>query len=223
MSSFRTEPSRQGRARARGFTLIEMSISLGLLVILMSAVGQVILVGSRAFRLGSAEEALTMKAKRTLDRIADELEMAGVSTLSPVPAPPFGTSWLRMRTPTALVGDVVQYGSQTRIGLVPDPADPFNGIDDDGDGLVDEEFVQITKDVGLPSQRTVTLAENACRYLQGETPNGADDNGNALVDERGLSFVLENRQLTVRLTLQGVDQDRRPITCTVQTTVKIRN
>jgi hypothetical protein len=203
--------------------MLEMSISLGLLVVLMSAVGQVILAGSRAFRTGSAEEALTMKARRTLDRIADELEMAGVSTLFPVPAAPFGSSSLRLRTPTGLVNNVVVYGNRTRIALVPDPADPLNGVDDDGDGLVDEEFVQITKDVGLPSQRTVTLAENACPYLQGEVLDGADGNGNGLIDERGLSFVLVNKQLTVRLTLQGVDQGRRPITCTVQTTVKIRN
>src|SRR6185295_11013602 len=100
MCSSPTDRARPRKSRARGFTILEMSISLGLLVVLMSAVGQVILAGSRAFRTGSAEEALTMKARRALDRIADELEMAGISTLFPVPAAPFGSSSLRLRTPT---------------------------------------------------------------------------------------------------------------------------
>ena len=222
MSSSSTE-TRRTRESRRGFTLLECAISLVILIVLMVVVGQVVLAGSRAFREGSTQEALAMKTRRALDRIADELEMAGLSTLTPAPVAPFGSSTLSLRQPTGLVNNVVQFGNTTRIALAADPGDAANGADDDQDGLVDESVVQLTKDVGLASQRTVVLADDACRFLEGETGNGADDNANGLVDEGGLSFLVQGSELTVRLSLQGLDPNRQRITSTARVSIRIRN
>jgi hypothetical protein len=215
---------RERKGPTRGFTLIEVGISLGILVVLLIAVGRVVLAGSRAFRAGSARNAVVMKARRALDRIADELTMAGLGNMTPVPTFPNYCSGLDVSTPTGLVGGTVQFGSVTRILLRPDPADPVNGADDDGDGLVDEGFVECTKDVGLPSQRTVVLCDDVALFAEGEVGgNGLDDNGNGLADERGLSFVLTSERLTIGLTVVGLDAEQRVIRQTVGTSIKIRN
>lgn len=214
----------RGHDGAQGFTLVEVGISVGILVLLLIAVGKVVLAGSRAFRVGSARNAVVMKARRTIDRIADHLEMAGISQLNPVPAFPNHSSTLEVATPVGLVGGAVQFGSTTRIVLRSDPDDAVNGLDDDADGFTDEGFVECTEDVGLPTQRSVVLCHDIALFAEGEIGgNGLDDDGNGLVDERGLSFVLDTERLTVRLTVLGLDADRRVIRQTVDTSVKVRN
>ena len=216
--------SRKSDRARRGLTLIEVSISLGILVVLLIAVGQVVLAGSRAFRTGSAHDAVVMKARRAVDRIADELAMAGIDHINPVPVFPSHCSNLDVETPTGLAGGVVQFGYVTRVILRADPNDAVNGADDDGDGFVDEGLVECTKDVGQPTQRSVVLCEDVALFREGEVGgNGLDDDGNGLADERGLCFVLNAERLSIGLTVLGMDAEQRVIRQTVDTSIKIRN
>lgn len=214
---------RKGDRTRAGFTLLEMSISMGMLAVLLYAVGMVTLAGNRAFRAGQSRDAIGLRARRCLDRIADEIGMAGLGSLTPNPVAPFGTSSLDLATPSGLVGGVVQWGSTTRIQLQYATDDPNDGVDNDGDGSIDDGRVVLVKNVGLGTQRTVVLCHGIAEYLAGEVPNGKDDNGNTLVDERGLSFVLNGETLTIRITLEGLDPERQRMTRTVETTVKLRN
>jgi hypothetical protein len=60
-------------------------------------------------------------------------------------------------------------------------------------------------------------------YLAGEIPDGMDNNGNGLIDEKGLSFVMDNNSVTVRMSLERINERGEAVTKTVQTTVTCRN
>jgi hypothetical protein len=98
-----------------------------------------------------------------------------------------------------------------------------NGLDDNGNGLVDEGVIVWTENPGLVDERRVIRSHWVREYLEGELPNGLDDNGNGLRDERGLCFSIEGDVLTIRITLERRDDDGRIHTKTVQTSVRVRN
>jgi hypothetical protein len=104
-----------------------------------------------------------------------------------------------------------------------DPDDANDGLDNDGDGLIDEGRVVLIRDSGGADEQTVVLCSDVREYLEGESADGTDQNGNGLIDERGLCFELAAGRLTIRLTLEVLDAEGRHATRTVETTVHLRN
>ena len=105
------------------------------------------------------------------------------------------------------------------------PGELDNGVDDNGNGLVDECRIEFQPDVVGDPGLVIGWGSFVREYLEGEIPNGVDDNGNGLVDERGLCLTYDNASgvLTVRLTLERLDPLGRPLTRTVETAVQVRN
>lgn len=210
--------------KAGGFTLVEMLISSAIIAIIMGTIGMTVLRGKENFRQGVTTAVLEARGRRVLERIVTELQSAETSSLSPMPNPPLGSSNLRFRASLGYNGTAPVWAPWSRIQFLPDPRDPVNGVDDDGDGMIDEGRVVLIRDDGGPNQVQITLANNVSRLLQGETANVADDNGNGLVDEAGLSFSADaNGTLTIRLTLGARDPRGRTMLRTVQTSVRTRN
>ena len=112
-----------------------------------------------------------------------------------------------------------------QIFLQPDPADPDNGLDDDGDGFVDECEVVLVENRGTADETRTVLVRRVQELLQGELPNGADDNGNGLVDERGFCIeqISDGAGVTIRLTVLRRRPEGGIDTQTVGTTVWLRN
>ena len=115
------------------------------------------------------------------------------------------------------------WGAFRRLELVPEPSDPLDGADNDGDGLVDEHVLRLVHDVDLMSERTAVLVQGVAPLLEGETPNALDDNGNAIADEAGLSLALRDGVVYVRLSLQGRNPKGHVLTRTAETIVWPRN
>jgi hypothetical protein len=60
-------------------------------------------------------------------------------------------------------------------------------------------------------------------FLEGEIPNGIDDNGNGIIDEKGLSFVVNEGSVTIRLTIGRQVAGQAVIEETLESTVMCRN
>lgn len=206
------------QSRTAGFTLLEIMIALALFAIISGSALQMSLSGSGAYRLGISVADLEMRSGRAVERLVRELSAASADTLDP--ADPDGGGSLTFQMPVG--------GPQTvtfRVELA--PLEIRNGVDDNGDGLIDEGLLVRIADLGLPSEQRVVLARGVADLLQGETANGVDDNGNGLDDEGGFAITLQTgtarNSITVWLTLQSVGPVGEILERTTTTTVALRN
>jgi len=208
--------------RARGFTLVESLIAATLLAVLFLAVAQTSSRASDAFDEGSAEHLLSTSTHRGLERIAGAIELSDATILTGAVTSEFGDQQVTYRIPVEFVGTNVawenyQIFSELEAGELDD------GIDNDGDGLVDEHHVVYVEAPGQPDERRIVLVSGVAELLEGELPNGLDDNNNGLLDETGLSFSSDGSVITIRLTCQRTDEAGRLLTKTAETAVRLPN
>ncbi len=198
-------------ADCRGFSLLEVLIAVAVFMVVLIAVYGLMMASQETYTTSKAVASLEVRARRALDRIADELQDAGVSQLVPLaPIAPFGTNQLAFRKNTGYdtVTETITWSDPfaVRLDTSGDPVVLF--VDMDGAGMV---------------QDTEVLARGVRSYAEGETLNGADDNGNGLIDEEGLSFELVGNTVVVRITLEGTDENDRLFAASSETAVRLRN
>jgi len=76
---------RKGPGKRGGFTLLEIAIACAVLGLVLGALSGVIESTRKTYDQGSAQTRVQADARRALDRIALELENAGLGTLVPSP------------------------------------------------------------------------------------------------------------------------------------------
>lgn len=215
---------RTNRTTRAGYSLLEILVALAVLGI---AIGAAALVGLRSegtFRAESIRMTLDAQARKVLAKMTGELRASGSGSITALAESP---AWDDAMTFDQV--DAIQTGtgaidwSTARVELRYDVGEIDDGIDNNGNGLIDEGRVVLIRNWGDPNEVETTLTRWVREYLDGEEFNGLDDNGNGLVDERG--FVLERTGSTVkiRLTLERVDSDGRSATRTAETSVLLRN
>jgi type II secretory pathway pseudopilin PulG len=214
---------RLSRPATRGMTLVESLIAGSLLAVLLLAVAQTSSRASDAFDEGSAEHALSTSTHRCLERIVHAIELADGGILGNLGVPDLGDDEVAFRTPVGWAGTEVDWSGISRIRAELEAGELNDGLDNDGDELVDELQIVQVDDEGLPDQRRIVLARGVAELYEGELANNLDDNGNGLRDERGLSFSAEGNVVTVRLTCQRRDEAGRLLTKTAETAVRLRN
>ena len=218
----KSRPSTPRPSCTRGFTLVESLFALTLFVVLILVVAHASVRASDAYEEGSDREELETTTHRLLDRITEELETAGGGVLLQA-LPQLAASTVTFQEPIGFAGGDIQWGPAMTVGLELEPGELDDGVDNDGDGFADEGRVVWTESPGQATERRVVLGNAVSEYLQGELANGADDNGNGLLDERGLSFAAQDDVLIIRITCQRLDDGRRPMTKTVQTSIQLQN
>jgi hypothetical protein len=211
------------RPRRAGFTLLEALISVTLLAVLFLAVLQTSSRASDAFDEGGVEHELWTRTQRALERIASEVELADAGILSADVVSEYGADTVQFRLPTGFAGGAVQWSGELRIELELEPGELDDGLDNDGDGFIDERRVVRTSDVGTPDEQRIVLVSGVAELQGGETANLADDNGNGLLDEAGLAFSAQDGLLTILLTCQSRDEGGRILTKTAATAVRLWN
>ena len=219
-----TQTRSSARSSRAGFSLLEILISLTMLVTFTGSLLLVLFTGTKTAHTGMARQGVESLARRTMDRIAAELVSSGTSVLVPNPTGAFGSATLTFQCVEGLgANNNAAWGTPRKLALQLEEGENDDGVDNNGNGLVDERALVWTIDPGGAGEQSTIWAHGVREYLEGESPNGLDDNGNGLLDERGLSFVRQAGLLTIRLSLEQVDTERNHLVRTVQTTLRLRN
>jgi prepilin-type N-terminal cleavage/methylation domain-containing protein len=209
--------------RRTGLTLLELMFSMTIFSVVVAGVYGLLFTGVDTYGMGMTLTELERHTGRVLDQLADELSVSGKEKTSPHPVPPTSSSSLLFAPSAGYAAGNTQWAPSRSVTLEYDPEDPNDGVDNNGNGMIDECVVVLRTDVGEPTERRIELTRWVPEYLEGEIPNGLDDNGNGLVDERGLSFDLVGDVWTIRLSLERRDGKGRTLVHTVETSVTSRN
>jgi type II secretory pathway pseudopilin PulG len=204
-----------------GFTLVEMAVAIAFFLLLMSSAVVAARGGMDAFRSSQDLSDLETRARRALDRAVYELVACGASELSPNPTGDFGASDLTFRTAVGLVGTAPVWSDFTSLAFEYSPGEANDGVDNDGNGLVDEGELVLTRDVGGADQRIV-LCRGVREFLEGEVGDGDDDNGNGVTDEAGFNVRRVDNVLFVRLSLEEA-VPTGTLVRSLETAVRLRN
>ena len=215
----------QPRKNLRGATLLEMIIATGLLAML----------GSSAFRLSDSltghvrtetvSADLDRTGRATMVSITSRLRASDANAVTPAAVTlPDSTSWLDFQRCIGIAGTDVQWGNPERLVFEYDVGEVDDGVDNDGDGLIDEGRVVLVENPSLPGERRRVLCNWVSESLEGEVPgNLVDDNGNGLVDEPGFCIHFDGRRATARLTLARMDSYGNLVEHTFLKSVALRN
>ena len=193
----RAHPPCQRAAPCGGFSLVEIALVLAIGVVLLSGAALASKQALGLYRESLQSSELHMRAARATERCVRALRGAGLATLAPPPVAPLGGALLDYNVQTGFAGEVAQWSAVQRLALELEQGELDNGLDDDGDGLVDEGQI-----VWSEAGRRAVLARGVAELGAGELPNGLDDDLDGLVDEAGLSFDLANGGLRVSITLE---------------------
>jgi hypothetical protein len=210
--------------RAAGFTLLELIMAGSLLALLASSALLAARGGMGAFRATQDASDVETRVRRALDRVVFELLSAGTSELFPAWDDldgDFGTDDLNFAKVTGLAGTAPVFGPVHKVALELAPGEANDGLDNDGNGLIDDGVLVLTRDVGGTEQRTI-LCRDVRRLLEGEIADGDDDNGNGVSDEAGFNVHRVGDVLFVRLSLEA-PLETGSIVRTLETSVRLRN
>jgi prepilin-type N-terminal cleavage/methylation domain-containing protein len=209
-----------GNRTERGLTLLEVVLAAGILAIVVSLAYPALDSGIDAYGVGATAERLERTANRVVDEIARRLARSSPGAVSPLSG---STPGLQFQETTGFESGAATWGPTHTLELRAEDGDPWDGVDNDGDGLVDEGVVVLRLAEGTPDEQEVRLATSVRRLLEGETANGLDDNGNGLVDEPGLALSETDGLWTIRLTLERPTGTGAVLTRTVSTSVRPRS
>jgi prepilin-type N-terminal cleavage/methylation domain-containing protein len=207
----------------RGFTVLEVMISLTIMGLVISSVALLGLSNQRAYRTGAAGADLEVDVRRALDQLVQEFMRSGASVLLPDPEEGVGGSDVTYAKAVGTAGGVTTWSSQNRVRFDYEEGELDDGADNNGNGLVDEGRLIWTRDVGGPNEKTHVLCHGVSEYLEGEELNLDDDNGNGLEDERGFCLERVGEALVIRLTLEHQVSGEGLQARTIETSVKLRN
>lgn len=212
-----------GRKGTSGFTLIEIAFTTVVFGTIASATMMATLSAQSSSDASMSQSHLEQRVARALDIAVDEFATAGSSALSPTCAAPLGSDRLTYRRPTGIVGGAIAWDTASSLVFEYGGDDTNNGIDDDGDGWIDEGRIVLVRNVGLASQTRTIIAVDVPELATTELANGLDDNGDGLIDEKGLSFRLTGRTLRITLAIVGVDRRGRRIASSQTISSELRN
>tara|TARA_R110002072_G_scaffold101524_6_gene223540 strand:+ start:2462 stop:3133 length:672 start_codon:yes stop_codon:yes gene_type:complete len=211
--------------RRSGMTLVEIMIAMGIGTVLLGSLVSVTKSSQDAYQSSLRPLELETRARRAVADIVDELK--GINVLSmweEDPTSVFGVNRMKYRHVTGIdANGALVSGVENRLQWMRDPQELDDDIDNDGDGLIDEGRVVLTRDEGGPSERQVVLCHGVPELMEGELDNVADDNGNGMVDETGFMLRRENALVTVWITVEGIGGDGRLVQRSVETSVRLRN
>lgn len=210
--------------RRAGFTLIEVILTVATLAMVFSAVGLFQSRSQDQTRTSLARDHAETLARRTIDRVAEELRGVGLTLLNPDPTSALGTSTITYQKPAGVNGSgAILWGNPSRLQLQLDPGESDDGLDEDGDGLVDERRLVLVRDVATPDEATVVLCNGLAELGDGELSNGLDDDGDGLVDEAGFAVRRVGDLLTIQVTALAPDGEGEPAVSAIVTHVVLRN
>ena len=205
-------------------SIVETVIGVTLLIIMS---GSAIIAASRgvgAYEAATLSMSVEGKLQRAMQRAAGELLASSRNMMTPlVLDDEFGSSDLTFQCAADYQNGAIVWGPVNRLVLEYDIGEIDDGIDNDGDGVIDECALVLIRDDGGPNEIRVILCHSVREFLEGEVDNDDDDNGNQIEDEAGFNVHEEGGLLVLRLTIEERSDDVGTIVKTLQTAIRVRN
>jgi hypothetical protein len=199
-------------------------ITMTLITVVVGAVVTIGVSGANAFRTGAVRNEIETNARRCLDRLSRELLAARRGSINALPeTPAWDNELLYDRFDGVSAADGTMSWDPNRIAFEYEAGEVDDGLDNDGDGLIDEGQIVMTRGWGTADPSQVTLCRYVREFAEREEVNGVDDNGNTLVDERGFCLERDGDYLTIRLSVERFDADGRLMTSSLETSIWIRD
>lgn len=215
---------RRGASGRAGFTLLEVVISAAIFGLIMASMQVMTATGRSAFDATSKQAELDARVKTAADRVAMELVSAARNRIFPdLTGVVTDTSTLALQQVVDIQAGAPVFGNLLMLTFDNAVGEVADGLDNNGNGLVDEGRLVMTRDLGGPNQISVTLCTNLSRYLEGELAGGGDENGNGLTDELGFNIQRVGDVLTVRLSIEERSGAGENVIRTTETSVRLRN
>jgi hypothetical protein len=217
--------TRRRNTRRSAFTLVELAISLVLAGSVAASAVLLLTSTSQTYATASTAAEVDGLAGSALDDVCEILRLTSADKVNPTGvAAPLSASSLDFQRGVGVLNSAIVWGDPERIAFEYGADEPDDGVDNDGDGFVDEGLIVHRIRPGAADEQRIVLCRDVLEDLEGELPgNLADDNGNGLEDEAGLSFDFENGRLNVRITVGRFDPDGNPIVRTVEQATAFRN
>lgn len=204
-----------------GFTVVELAVATVLIGVLWGMFVLTTQSTSSAVHTGVAVAELDARAMRAMERVCENLKSSSADLITPQSVSPFSGTWVEYQRGLGADANGLVWGPTERLTL--EYTEANDGVDNDGDGLVDEGRLVWRESPGVAGERTTVLCQDVREYLEGETFDGTDENGNGLIDERGFALDFGDGSVTVRLSVIARDQRGQPLTSTVERTIAFRN
>jgi hypothetical protein len=186
--------------------MVETMIALVLVGLVITKLTLVMDEARRAHQEESTSMQLEDQAMLLLDKIAFAIVGASARRLDPMLAAPLCSPNIQYQISLGVEDGVAVWSDPEVIGLAEENGQVYWG-----------------QNVGTEQERIVVWANTVSEMLEDELLNGIDDNGNGLLDELGLAFVVNDKGVTIRLTLERSQDDGKKRQVTRETTVTCRN
>ena len=211
--------------RRAGYTLVELMIGMAILGSLTGAALLATNNGIGSYESARAGEEAQTKLHRAANRMTQELMSSSLSVLGPAGLmDDFGSSSLNFQAPTAIGPTGPIWGATQTITGEYAPGELDDGIDNNGNGLIDEGILVLTRDAGLPGAQRIVLCSNLRETFPGEIlGNLADDNGNGVNDESGFNASIVDNVLTLRLCIEVPSFEGTTVIRELTTSTRMRN
>ena len=206
-----------------GFTVVELVISVTILGLALSSAAIVSKTGNDAHRASTAVQAVEQTLQSALERAAAELATTGADHLEPDPVEGLAYDDVEFQAVVGQTDGEPDLGDTSQLVMELDNGEFDDGVDNDGDGLVDERRLVLVRDVGGADEQRVVLCRGVLEYLEGEDGNGVDDNDNGLVDEPGFHLERDGDVLTLRLSIAEMGPQGTLLVRTAELDTRMRN
>jgi len=198
---------RRIRSRSRGFTAIEMTVSVALAGLILGNVLMVLADTRERMAIQDVTKDVDAEARRSLDRIAVQIMGAVRQQLYTQVSAPLSADSINYTSVIGVQNGVPVVSPLQRIAMTTEPTSAVSWF----------------QNPGGENQKHIVWTRDLRGYCQGEIPNGIDDNHNGLVDEKGLSFEVDGPMVRITLTIERPGPDGKPVVKALETRVTCRN
>jgi type II secretory pathway pseudopilin PulG len=205
-------------------TLMEMVVAMAIAAVLLALTSGVITTSTDNYKEAIVLSRMESEVRIALDRVASMLQEASRESLMPNNLGFTPLSSIEFETPLGLTPAGVVFGSPVRILTELRQGEFADGIDNDGNGVVDDSDLIMVKNFGMTTEQRWVLATGVPTLSEGESWTGTDDNGNGMIDESGFAIQVIGQTCRIALTVKARSPiSERILTRSLATAIKLRN
>lgn len=151
--------------RCQGFTLLEVVVATALISLMLGGVSSAIFLAQVSLAAEINEYLFEQSGRRIASRLSEEFMAASEASILPLVST--DGDFVQYRQVTGYASGAVQLGPLKTIELQLYPGEEANGLDDNGDGRIDESFLTITEGTGTPVRISGDVIGLRITYITG--------------------------------------------------------